>query len=222
MIGVKGKQLCDTNHFQLSMHWDLDLWHYDPKINRAHPRFIGSLCVKCHDDKTFFSVKRKQLCTRTIWPNFAIFGYQCIVTLTFDHFTLTSLGHILESFWSLCMKFHEDRCKGKAIMQHKPFSVINALWPWPFDPKINRTHCRLMWSLCVKCHDDKTFFSVKRKQLCTRTIFYLTLPFFGYQCIVTLTLTVWQKKNPTRTHPWLIKSLCAKFHDDRCKGKAVL
>ena len=28
---------------------------------------------------------------------------------------------------SLCMKFDDDRCKGKAIMQHKPFSVINAL-----------------------------------------------------------------------------------------------
>ena len=28
----------------------------------------------------------------------------------------------------LRVKFHDDRCKGKAIMRHKPFQVINALW----------------------------------------------------------------------------------------------
>ena len=28
---------------------------------------------------------------------------------------------------SLCVKFHEDRCKGKAVMHQKPFSVTFAL-----------------------------------------------------------------------------------------------
>ena len=69
MIGVKGKQLCNINHFQLSMHCDLDLWPFDPEIHRAHPQLMARLC----------------------------------------------------------MKFNDDRCKGKAIRQHKPFSVINAL-----------------------------------------------------------------------------------------------
>ena len=55
---------------------------------------------------------------------------------------------------SLCVKFHDDRCKGKEIMRHKPFPIINASWPWPLDPKINRAHPRLMGSLCVKLHDD--------------------------------------------------------------------
>ena len=32
---------------------------------------------------------------------------------------------------SLHVKFHDDRCKGKAVMRQKPFSVIYALWPWP-------------------------------------------------------------------------------------------
>ena len=31
---------------------------------------------------------------------------------------------------SLHAKFHDDRCKEKAVMRQKPFSVIYALWPW--------------------------------------------------------------------------------------------
>ena len=51
----------------------------------------------------------------------------CIVTLTFDlkvyrvHTRLMGRLHV---------KFHEDRCKGEAVMRKKPFSVILALWPW--------------------------------------------------------------------------------------------
>ena len=51
MIGVKGKQLCTWNHFQSFMHCDLDLWPFDLKIYRAHPWLMGSLHVKCHDDR---------------------------------------------------------------------------------------------------------------------------------------------------------------------------
>ena len=36
---------------------------------------------------------------------------------------------------NLCVKFDECRCKGKAVMHQKPFSIINALWPWPLTPK---------------------------------------------------------------------------------------
>ena len=58
---------------------------------------------------------------------------------------------------SLHVKFHDDRCKGKAVMCRKPFSVIYALWPdlWPFDLKIYRAHPCLMGSLHVKFHDDR-------------------------------------------------------------------
>ena len=51
MIVVKGKQLCDINDFQLSMHCDLDLSSFNPKIQRAHPRLMGSLCMKFDDDR---------------------------------------------------------------------------------------------------------------------------------------------------------------------------
>ena len=86
---------------------------------------------------------------------------------------------------SLCMKFHDDRYKGKAILQHKPFSVINAWWPWPLDPEINRAHPRLMGGLCMKFHDDwckgkaimRVFMmiGVKGKQLCDKNYFQLSM-----------------------------------------------
>ena len=56
---------------------------------------------------------------------------------------------------SLHVKFHDDRCKGKAVMRRKPFSVIYALWPWPLDLIIYRAHPCLMGNLHVKFHDDR-------------------------------------------------------------------
>ena len=41
-------------------------------------------------------------------------------SVTLDLWTLKSVGHILD-LWGVCMKFHDDKCKGKAIMQVKPF-----------------------------------------------------------------------------------------------------
>ena len=66
---------------------------------------------------------------------------------------------------SLHVKFHDDRCKGKAVMRRKPFSVICALWPWPlaFWPKNLWAHPWLMGSLHVKF----MMIGVKGKQLCT-------------------------------------------------------
>ena len=51
MIGEKGKQLCNIDHFQLLMHCDLDLWPVDPEIHRAHSPLMGSLCMKFNDDR---------------------------------------------------------------------------------------------------------------------------------------------------------------------------
>ena len=56
---------------------------------------------------------------------------------------------------SLCGKFHDGRVKWKAVEHKKLFSVINALWPWPFNPGINRAHQWLMGSLCVKFHYNR-------------------------------------------------------------------
>ena len=87
----KGKQLCNINHFQYSVHCDLGLWSFNPKINI----FVWSFMM--------ISVKGKQLCATIILPNLAIFSYQYTMTLKFGRFWLEkSLGHILHSS-GVCM-----------------------------------------------------------------------------------------------------------------------
>ena len=116
-----------------------------PEIHRAHPRLMGSLCMKFHDDMCKGKANMQHL---------TIFSNQCIKTLTFDPKIHRAHPRLMGS---LCMKFHDDKWKGKAIiiMRHKSFSVINAFWPWPLNPKINRAYPQLMGSLCVKFHDDR-------------------------------------------------------------------
>ena len=109
---------------------------------------------------------------------------------------------------SLHVKFHDDRCKGKAVMRRKSFSVINALWPWPLDLKIYRAHPCLMGSLHVKFHDDRC----KGKAVMRRKPFSVIYALWPWP----LDLKIY------RAHPCLMGSLHVKFHDDRCKGKAVM
>ena len=92
--------------------------------------------------------------------------------------------------------------------QHKPFSVINALWPWPLDPQINRTHPRplgvFVWSFMM--------IAVKGKRLMQQTPFS-----------VINALRPWPlDPKINRAHPWLMGNLCMNIHDDRCKGKAIM
>ena len=51
IIGWLQSQLSSGNHFQTSIIHDLDLWPFDPKINRAHPWLMGSKCMKFHDHR---------------------------------------------------------------------------------------------------------------------------------------------------------------------------
>ena len=53
--------------------------------------------------------------------NPAIFGYQCIVTLTFDLLIRKSLGHNLHSSEDY-VKFYDDRCKRKAFIRLNHFT----------------------------------------------------------------------------------------------------
>ena len=50
-VGVKRKQLhvYTINNVHKSMHCDLDLRPFDPKMTRAHPRLLGSICKKFHN-----------------------------------------------------------------------------------------------------------------------------------------------------------------------------
>ena len=63
---------------------------------------------------------------------------------------------------SLHVKFHDDRCKGKAVMHWKPFSVIYVLWPWPLTSK-SIGHILASWGVCMWSF---MMIVVKGKQLC--------------------------------------------------------
>ena len=47
----KSATIISVDHFQITMHHDLDRWPFDPKINRAHPWLMGSKCMKFHDHR---------------------------------------------------------------------------------------------------------------------------------------------------------------------------
>ena len=65
---------------------------------------------------------------------------------------------------SLHVKFHDDRCKGKAVMRRKPFSVIYALWPWPLTLTSKSIgHILASWGVCMWSF---MMIGVKGKQLC--------------------------------------------------------
>ena len=51
IIGGLQSQLSSGNRFQITMRHDLDLWPFDPKINRAHPWLMGSKCMNFHDHR---------------------------------------------------------------------------------------------------------------------------------------------------------------------------
>ena len=53
-IGVKGEAVMCLKPFYLtaqSLHCDLDLWPFDPKVHRAHTWLMGRLHVKFHEDR---------------------------------------------------------------------------------------------------------------------------------------------------------------------------
>ena len=85
---------------------------------------------------------------------------------------------------SLHVKFHNDTCKGKAVMRGKPFSVIHALWPWPLTLK-SIGHILASWGVCMWSF---MMIGVKGKQLCAGII-------FSNLCIVTLTFDLLTSKS---------------------------
>ena len=113
------------------------------------------------------------------------------MTLTFDLLTSKSTGVILDS-----MKFHDHTIGWitGSVMVRKPFSIINASWLWPFDPKIDRAHPWLMGSMCMNFHDYR---------------------------LITETLIVW--KPFTMNHaPWPMGCMCLKFHDYKLITESVI
>ena len=92
-------------------------------------------------------------------------------------------------------------------MHQKPFSGINAFWPWPLDPENKRSHPRLMGNLCMKFHDFR----------CRGKTIMRHKPFSVITALWPWSLTFWP-----RNTSWTHGEFCMKFHDDKWKGKAII
>ena len=108
---------------------------------------------------------------------------------------------------SLCMKFLDDRWKGKGIMRTTPFYLTHALWPWPLAGSNLDS-----WGVCLYSFMR---IGVKGKQLCTWNHF--TLP------RNPVALGPWPLDPKVhRANTWLVGRLHVTFHEDRCKGETVM
>jgi hypothetical protein len=70
--------------------------------------------------------------TRSMWP----WPYKVNVTLTFD---LKFNGSNLLAKTNELTKFEGQRLLACQVNDPKPFSPTMSMWPWPLDPKINRS-----------------------------------------------------------------------------------
>ena len=101
-------------------------------------------------------------------------------------------------------------CKGNRVVQHKPFSVVHELWPWPFDPIITRAHPQFMVRPCVKFHGDWR----KGKAVMIQLIFGVINALWPWPSDPKITRL--------RAHPRFMGNPFVKFHDDRYKGIAIM
>ena len=210
----KGEAVMRLKPFYLtaqSLYGDLDLWPFDPKFHRAHTRLMGRLHVKFHEDrckgeavmrlKPFYLTAQSLHCDLDLWPFDPKFHRA--------HTRLMGRLHV---------KFHEDRCKGEAVMRLKPFyltaqSLYGDLDLWPFDPKFHRAHTRLMGRLHVKFHEDR----------CKGEAVMRLKPFYPTAQSLYGDLDLWPfDPKFHRAHTRLMGRLHVKFHEDRCKGEAVM
>ena len=176
IIGGLQGQLWSRNHFQSSMPHDLDLWtpksigHILDSWGASPWSFmiIGELQGYFWYGNRFQSSMPHDL---DLWP--------------FDPNINRAHPWLMESN---CMKFHDHRWITGSVMAWKPFSIINAPWPWPLDPEINRGPW-LMGSMCMKFHDHRW---------------------------ITVSYCLDLKINTA--HPWLMGCKCMQFHYYISKG----
>ena len=160
IIGWLQSQLSSGNHFQITMRHDLDLWPFDPKINRAHPWLMGSKCMKFHDHRW---ITESVIVRKLVWRTDRQTDRQTdgqtdgqteckpIVPSGFTGGGLITMRHDLDLWpfdlkinrahpWlmvSKCMKFHDHWLITESVIVRKPFSNNHAPWPWPltFGPQ---------------------------------------------------------------------------------------
>ena len=156
IIGWLQSQLSSGNHFQITMRHDLDLWPFDPKINRAHPWLMGSKCMKFHDHRWITeSVIVRKLVWRTdrLTDRLTDRQTECkpIVPSGFTGGGLITMRHDLD-LWPFDLKINRAH---PWLMVSKCMKFQPCAMTLTFDLKINRAHPWLMVSKCMKFHDHR-------------------------------------------------------------------
>ena len=138
--------------------------------NRAYPSLLRSLYVKFLNDRC----KEKAVYTNN--------QFQFLIHCNLDFWPFDPK---IKSLWahpglieSLCVKFHAYRCKVGAFICLILFSVINALWPWPFDHLTTKLIRNIIDSWGVSMW---SFMIIVRETNCG----YKNI--FSNKCIMTLT-----------------------------------
>jgi len=119
ILGITILELSSWNHFTISVHRDLDLWHSDLKLNRDHLRVMINVFMKFHDPRH----KRSWVIIR---KPFNYFGHH-------DHdFWPSDLkrGH-MRVMINVPMKFHDPSHKLSWVIIRKPFYFFGSMLPWP-------------------------------------------------------------------------------------------
>ena len=163
------------------MHCDLDLWPFDPKVDRSYPWLMGSVPVKFHEDRR---KGEAVMCMKQFYLTFALWPWPLDPKVDRAHPWL--IGNVP-------VKFHENGCKGEVVMRMKQFYLTYALCYidlWPFDPNVDGAHPWLMGSVPVKFHEDRC----KGEAVMHMKPFYLT------PCIVTLTFDLLTSRSTGPIH----------------------
>ena len=122
-------------------------------------------CYKTRIEWKINSLIRRKKNRDILWYEFRIairYKFFVYCDIPIYRYIVTPLVHRVHTrlMGRLHVKFHEDMCKGEAVMRLKPFyltaqSLHCDLDLWPFDPKVHRAHTWLMGRLHVKFHEDR-------------------------------------------------------------------
>ena len=198
IIGGLHSQLWSGNHFQTSIIHDLDLWPFDPKINRAHPWLMGSKCMKFHDHRliTESVIVRKPFSNNHApwpWP-----------------LTSKSIGRILDSWWVSVWSFMIIGWLQSQLSSGNHFQITMH---HDLDLLTSKSIGRILDSWWVSVWSFMII-GWLQSQLSSGNHFQITMRH---------DLDLWPfDLKINRAHPWLMVSKCMKFHDHRLITESVI
>ena len=214
------------------MRHDLDLWPFDPKINRAHPWLMGSKCMKFHDHRW---ITESVIVRKLVWRTDRLTDRQTdgqteckpIVPSGFTGGGLITMRHDLDLWpfnlkinrahpWlmvSKCMKFHDHRLITESVIVRKPFSNKPCAMTLTFDLLTSKSIGRILDSWWVSVWSFMII-GWLQSQLSSGNHFQITMRH---------DLDLWPfDLKINRAHPWLMVSKCMKFHDHRWITESVI